>query len=343
MDLELDGEENLSEDLTAFSEEPERIAKCRGPRMVLSNAQLHNRRDQFVQLFEGRWCDIGWELERCKKPEDLISIFAPLSETYAREAISVFCRPSTHKPSAGRLRKLRSESSSLVQPRYRADELHRAALERLHQADGALTAAKKREIRKVRRVRRKWRKEYAEAAETYRDLCKKDDKLQRELRDMEATVARHELFRFLKNERYRLNPVNLANAAAGLPYVGWRRSIDRCKTTPSPSADGVYYQIFKAIRYLLKTVDRKNQRAMVRQFEEGILKLPSRFGNAKEKMAEDWMWLERAIRQVFKAKLHPKALPFEIMKRYLKYQSEPRTQLDMVLSQQAILRPRRTR
>src|SRR5438067_12688175 len=106
MDWNLDDEENSEEGLTAYSEKhPGRIVKRRGPRMDLSDAQLHNRRDQLVQVFEGRWCDIGWELAKCKKPEDLISIFAPLSETFVREAISVFCRPSMHKPSARRLRK----------------------------------------------------------------------------------------------------------------------------------------------------------------------------------------------------------------------------------------------
>ena len=50
----------------------------RGPRVNLSDPQLHNRRDQLLQLFEGDWGRLGRELQQCKQTSDLIRIFSPL-------------------------------------------------------------------------------------------------------------------------------------------------------------------------------------------------------------------------------------------------------------------------
>jgi len=38
---------------------------------------------------------------------------------------------------------------------------------------------------------------------------------------------------FLRSGRYRENPRNIANAMAGLPYMGWKRSFDICSSHPS--------------------------------------------------------------------------------------------------------------
>jgi hypothetical protein len=64
--------------------------------------------------------------------------------------------------------------------------------------------------------------------------------------------------------------------------------------------------------------------------------LPSRYQLPKAELAEKWLYVERAIRQAYRAKPHQKALPFEITKRYLK-QIQSQSQVDMVLAEQAKL------
>ncbi|SRR6266849_1522301 len=54
------------------------VAPRRGRPTGLTDDQLHDRRHQFVQIFEGAWFDIYRELQRCKKPDDLIRIFTPV-------------------------------------------------------------------------------------------------------------------------------------------------------------------------------------------------------------------------------------------------------------------------
>src|ERR1700674_4749183 len=87
-------------DLTRFEEAP--ISRPRGRPTYLSDPQLHNRRDQLVQIFEGVWAEIGWELQRCKKADDLVRIFAPVaaSESWFRDAMIIFYRPSSEPASS---------------------------------------------------------------------------------------------------------------------------------------------------------------------------------------------------------------------------------------------------
>ena len=65
-------------------------------------------------------------------------------------------------------------------------------------------------------------------------------RLEARLRDLEAPFARQELFRFLKSKRYEVTPLALANAAAGLPYMGWRHSMRKNAEVQSIAANGFH-------------------------------------------------------------------------------------------------------
>lgn len=334
-------------DLTDFSfflEGPQRgpgadqpPAARRGRRTLLEHGQLHNRRDQLVQIFEGAWGEIGWELQRYKKPEDLIRIFSPLSNSFAQEIISVFCRPSTEAPSPNRLRKVRAELRSLIKPLYDTEKARREAQENLQRVEWAFGQATKQTRRLVKRQRKKRRKEFAKAALAYRNVYQRERHLEMQVRCLEASFARLELSRFLKSKRYTLTPLSLANAAAGLPYMGWRQSMRRNAKSRSIIANGLTYQIFKSIRYLAATASKKMENALVADFRAGIRLLPSRYQLPRAELAEKWLYLERAIRHAYRTKPHPKVLPFEITKRYLK-EIQSQSQVDMVLAEQAKLK-----
>ena len=154
--------------------------------------------------------------------------------------------------------------------------------------------------------------------------------------NLEASFARHEIFRFLKSRRYALTPLSLANAAAGLPYMGWRHSMRRNAKVKSIAADGSAYEIFKAIRYIAATASKTTEKVFVTSVREGIPSLPSRYRNARNELAAKWLYLERAIRQSYRQRPHPKALPFEITKRYF-IQIRSQSQVDRVLAEQAML------
>jgi hypothetical protein len=303
----------------------------------LSDAQLHNRREQLVQAFESHWSRVGWEFQKCKNPADLIEIFSSFANIYLRDVVSVFVRPSTVAPSGAHLRKVRAEHRAIVTRRYRADELLREPKEHWEQTGLALAQAASADRRIVRTEWKNSRKAYARAAQAYRNISEREQQLLSQIRDLEASFARQELFQFLKSKRYEVTPLNLANAAAGLPDKGWRRSMFLCRKARSIIANTTVYETFKAVRYLVITAKARTESALLNRFRSGIPSLPSRYGRAKKKLAEEWLYVERAIRQACKAKPHPKAFPFEIMKSYQQQIQSP-SHADVVLAQLARLK-----
>lgn len=311
------------------------VAPRRGRPTGLSDAQLHTRRDQFVQIFEGAWFDIYRELQRCKKPDDLIRIFTPVAkpQTWWHEPLGIFCRASSESASSAALRRVRAELRSVVEPLYRAELLKRGAEEQLHQTNSALANARGSNRRMVKRGRKMKRKEAWKAEVAYRPLAKREKQLRERLIQLEASFARQELFNFLKSERYTLTPSNLANAVAGLPYMGWRRSVSRGKKAVSKIANGTMFQIFKAIRYLVTNANRKSENELVTSFHDGILSLPSRYQLPKAELAKNWFSLRRAIRQAYRSDPLPKALICEITKRYFAL-IQSQSQVEVALTEQ---------
>src|SRR5216684_2059717 len=311
------------------------VAPRRGRPTGLSDAQLHTRRDQFVQIFEGAWFDIYRELQRCKKPDDLIRILTPIAspQTWWHEPLGIFCRSSSESASGATLRRVRAELRALAEPLYSADASKRRAEEQLHQTNSALANARGSNRRMVKRARKKKRKEAWKAEVPYRPLARKEKQLRERLIQLEASFARQELFNFLKSERYTLTPLNLANAVAGLPHMGWRRSASRSKKTPSKIANGLTYQIFKAMRYLVTNANRKSENEFVTSLHDGILSLPSRYQLPKAELAKNWFSLRRAIREAYREDPLPKALICEITKRYFNL-IRSQSQVEVALTEQ---------
>lgn len=312
----------------------------RGPHVELTDAQLHTFRDQLTQAFEGFWGELGWELETCKKPADIADIFRPLARTYVAGLVDVFVRPSDDKPDVARMRKARAERRSLVQRQYKLEIARREAQRRFQEVEAAFSQATKRERRLVRKEQKQSRRKYGRVELEYRALVRKDRELDRELKGLEASFARQELFRFVRSKRYELTPLNLANAASNLPYSGWRRSMQRNRRASSLTANGSLYRMFKAIRYLVENAPSRTVQKLVVHFRDNIPTLPNRF--PKKALGDEWYRLERAIRQSCKAKPHPRALSFEIMKRYTS-QLGSLTHVDAVLAQRARIGMRKRR
>jgi hypothetical protein len=294
---------------------------------------MNTRRDQFVEIFESAWADIWWDLQRCKRTDDLIRIFTPIADpkTWFHEPLSIFLRSSSESASAATLSRVRAGLRGTVEPLYTAIEAKRRADEHLRKVSWALDEARGDSRRMVKRARKKRRKEAAKVEQRYLALLRKEEQLRLRLKDLEASFARNEVFRFLKSKRHGLTPLSLANAAAGLPYMGWRQSTRRTTKVPCPLANGTTHQVFKAIRYLTTTSNRRTANALVASFRDRIPQLPSRYQYPKTELAENWFCLERAIRQAYGAQPHPRALHCEIARRYSKM-TRSRTPVEEVLA-----------
>ena len=60
----------------------------------------------------------------------------------------------------------------------------------------------------------------------------------------------------------------------------------------------------------------KTEKSLVAHFRRQISSLPSRYKPPKTEFADNWLYLDRAIRRACRSKPHPKFLHFEITERY---------------------------
>jgi hypothetical protein len=191
----------------------------------------------------------------------------------------------------------------------------------------------------LKRERKKRRKEAWKTLVESRTLSDAVRRLEARLKDLEALFARQELFRFLKSKRYEVTPLALANAAAGLPYMGWRHSMRKNTEVQSIAANGFAYQRFKAVRYLAAIADKSTEKAFVASFRKNIPSLPSRYRTPRNELMQNWMFLQRAVQQayrIYRKEHNPRDLPFEVTKRY-SMQIRSQSQVDRVLADQARL------
>lgn len=308
----------------------------RGRHTEFTDLELHNRRDQLVQVFENSWGQIGWELSHCSRPDELATILEPLLQSYARDILLAYCCPSSRASDWVALRKVRARRRTLVPRDYVLAEAKRRSYDNLQLVDGVLAQGSNTKRRRFKRERKKRRKEYSGVEQECRALRIEWCGLEEEQKALEASVARQELFRFLKSERYELTPLNLANALANVPYSGWRQSMRRCIKLPRRGANSQTYQVFKAIRYLVTKADKGTERALIREFRARIPLLSSRHRIAKALLAEHWLYIERAIKHVFRTNPVISAMPFKILNDYLKQrQHQTQTQADIVSAAQA--------
>jgi hypothetical protein len=176
----------------------------------------------------------------------------------------------------------------------------------------------------------------AHAGAEYLALRDRRENLERLLQDGEAYFARAELVRFCKSRRYSLNPLNTANALAGLPFIGWRQSAKRCRKWKCPGADGIAYQTFKIIYRIVNSCIRRSE--LIRYAEQWLRSkgVSGRWNWSKHAVSElqrNWYYVRRSIQTVLKTKPRARALPYMITSEYLR-KTARRTAVDMLFEEE---------
>jgi hypothetical protein len=215
----------------------------------------------------------------------------------------------------GQLRRL-NES---IRAAYDLQEQYRQSLERAEHALAGQWSEGEKAIIQEKRDERK--SEFDRAGAECLSLNNRQKDLQETLRDSEAYFARAEVARFCKSRRYRLNPLRVANALAGLPFIGWRQSAKRCGPRHCPNANGYTYQIFKIFRRIVDSCRRRE--ALVEYTEQWLRSRPESEFHAIAELRKNWYYLRRAVQEVLKTKQFSRGLPYSILREYLKRKSQP--------------------
>jgi hypothetical protein len=323
-----------------------------GRPVALSQADLLRRRDKLQGMFQVHWPAIGWNLCLARTRMDIAQALRPFAE-FNLPAIDLLVLETPSKPVQDGIRKFRREHKRLnaeCSEAYarlescrslvlEATDAYSRALVRLDAArDGYVFARKEKkptspfskELKKWPILCNKLRVEVTQREESVKRCTEEFRKIHIEIRPLEAHFAQTELLRFLRSRRYAFTPKNVANAAAGLPHLGCRRSFLLCSRVNYAAVPSINYLLFEVLSKILK---KKNPRSAEEAGREIRRQISTRkqFAIVKEYLSEYWDLLEDATHKVWNSPAHPKSRAFQITFLFLQTLKGPRRVVNPLL------------
>ncbi len=300
----------------------------RGRPIAIDDGTLWGARDHLVWLFEETWADVGERVPWIKKPADVLDAIRvwndPNKSCNQHHIAKSLLRPSSTPATAKWLTVTRRQLGELNKAVRNASEAREECRRALEKAERALSDdLSMNDKSKVQdQILRRSQKLAASEAE-YSAISKQLNDVRDLLLDGEASFARDEFVRFCKSNRYRLTPLNIANALAGLPHIGWRQSAQRCKKHPAPGADGLSMQIFRSIERIVRSNARRSN--LVEHAEQWLKDKKTKKSLGVSELRKKWYYLRWSIKTVLESSppVSTRDLPFAIAREYWKRVSRP--------------------
>lgn len=294
-----------------------------GRPIAIDDGRLFGARDHLVWLFEETWADVGERLPWIKKPADVLDAIRvwdnPNSSTGNHYIAKTLLRTTSTPATPQWLSETRRQLDKLNEAIPSADETRRKRNESLETAQRALRPGlSDHDKAKVEdQINRRGQK-LAEAESECASLQHQQQQAEALLLDGQAHFSRTEFVRFCRSNRYRLTPLNIANALAGLPYLGWRQSATRCKKTRAPGADGQSFQIFKTIERIVRSCTRRSD--LVRHAEQWLRSQKGKNSLGIPELKKKWYYLRWSIKTVLETnpRVRTSELHFAITREYWK-------------------------
>lgn len=311
--------------LTAFRQA---LVRKRGRPKSLRDAELWGMRSSLLAILDPSWAQIGWELGRAKNVQQLRAAFQVLPDSSGR--LQFFARPSTSEANPQSARVTQKRLGLIIEQNRSSYEHQRELQERLDRAKNALPQAtgdsQKAQIERLCRERQEKLQSFNSA---YEKLERDERELNGQLMDQFAYIAQNELLSFIRSRRYSFNPVNLANAMAGLPTMGWRQSFKRCLNLKESPSQGFGYRSVQLIDRVRKNSSKRN---LATALEAELCRQPKP-SFAVQDMKKNWYYLRRAIEESVQQKMHPDAIPYRIIAEYRRKLSS-RSAIDWLLEEE---------
>ena len=324
----------------------------RGRLPALDPAELRHRRDQLQGIFEAHWPIIGWNLQRARKPLHISEALRPLvglnHPIIGLLLLDSFKKPMPdgfllHRQERKRLYGQLAEAQNKVSEANTKVTEARSAVEQAHNWFAAardsytLARKKKKPTASFRKEREKWsqlsasvRTELSGRENSLIEYGERIGGIEKQIKEIEAHFAQAELLRFVLSERYVFAPINFANAAAGLPHMGWRRSFLLCSRKECSVEPSINYLIFDAVKIILEGASPTRGEEAASEIRRQISK-GDRFESVRKYVEEDWPTLEHAVLAVWNSSVHSDARPYEIASRFLGALKAPRPVVNPLL------------
>jgi hypothetical protein len=331
---------------------PAQKGSGRGRPPALDNDELLQRRDKLQGIFAAYWPIIGWNLQRARKPLHITDALRPLVGL-KHPIIELLLLDSFKKPMPDGFLLLRRERKrlhgQLAETQNKLSEANtrvmqaRSAFEEAHNwfaaASDSYTLArkKKKPTASFRKDREKWlgrrgsvQTELSRREKNLIEYTERVRGIENEIKEIEAHFAQAELLRFVLSERYVFAPLNFANAAAGLPHMGWRRSFLRCSRKECSVVLSINYLLFDAVKIILEGASPTRGEEAATEIRRQISK-GNRFESVRDYLGEDWPALEHAVLAAWTSSVHASARPYEIASRFLGALKAPRRVVNPLL------------
>jgi len=302
---------------------------------LIDDPQLWGDRDHLVWLLEVTWADVGGKLHAVKTADDVLAALQIWKGRSEAPVVRTLLRPESAAASAKTLTEKRRRHRELVKLSSEARERREKCRQDLELAERAFTLQlSERDKAAVEERLAKRAEKFAQAEAEYNVATNREAKMEQQLRESETYFARTEFARFCKSPRYRKTPLNAANALAGLPFMGWRRSVQRCMKSEAVGANGGAIQVFNTIKRIIDSCTRKSQLAKHAERWLRTQKGTKSFGVAE--LRKDFYYLQSAIKAALEQKPRRRELPFAIAREYREHKNHA-SHVDRLFAEDEVL------
>jgi hypothetical protein len=195
---------------------------------------------------------------------------------------------------------------------------------------------KKKRLKALKETKAKRKSQYAEA-----------DELDRLYQDQAAGFARNDILRFFAERRAHHHPRQVARAIAGLPEMGCRDSFRKSEKFPFEGQPHINFQVFEVIDKACTNRKPRNPLPLLQLVDQQIKRVPKTIPYCERRvpnyllrfLQENRRHLEEAIRMCESGKQQPQPgeLPYIVTVRFLENIATPKTDLERILSQNAMV------
>lgn len=321
--------------IAALKSKPARMGRPKS----IDDDLLEERRNDLVGFLSAWWPYFGRKLGRARTRTEVAGAFGAFPRLH--DPIIDLLRIDTSSiddPLAVTV--YRAEVKAIEAERAKAYAARESLNDQYFKTDEAFQFARSHRRRgKVTRATRRW-KRIAENARSEMVILESDliaanrliSKLDNRRLLLDAAFTQNELLDFLRSGRYAFDPGNLADAFAGVPFVGWRNSYRRCRRIPFVGMTNWRYELVEAIRRQLAHSAPKAAQDAIQLLKFQAFRVRRKPSVEWSEVREHWTLMEGAINKVWNTCVHRNALPFEIAARFLDALELPRVVENPVLA-----------
>jgi hypothetical protein len=238
--------ENFSSPLTGLPEDSKL-----GSSDLISDSELTSARDELAFALGQNWALVGWDLQQAKTRRDIGKTLKRVRGINC-EALEVFRRRLTLEtensaPEIAMVHELRKQLDESREYARKAVLGLGEVRQQFENIDRALKKLDRFEKGSLPALRDEKKANLVQVQSRFRNRQARHDSLEIRLEQMEGLFAQSELLDFINSRRHRLNPLNFANAMAGVPYMAWRQSRKRCLLLPTKPPKSLRYAQFEVL------------------------------------------------------------------------------------------------